>query len=87
MIHFSCDMCGRRIGFDEKRYRVLIEVEECDSCEEDLPDDLDDELDVDDIDEKEYQQFRFDLCEDCVVVYAASPLPPLSFQRFRISDN
>lgn len=88
MIHFSCDICGRKIENGERRYRVVIEVEERDTDGEEYEDNFCDETqnDMEPIEGGEYHQFRFDLCEDCAVVYIASPLPT-TFQRFRISDN
>jgi hypothetical protein len=89
MIYFTCDICGRRIAADQKRYRVTIEVELRDAYEDDEDEEEFFEDDVEEVPEEEdksYQQFRFDLCEECAASYIANPLP-FGVQRFRINDN
>ncbi|MCX7704613.1 MAG: hypothetical protein N2234_11070 [Planctomycetota bacterium] len=88
MIHFTCDICGKRIAEEQRRYRVTIEVESRDPCEEECDEEefFEEDSETYEEDERDYHQFRFDLCEDCAASYIANPLP-VSIHRFRINDN
>ncbi len=88
MIHYSCDRCKRIIESEaELRYVVRMEIEPAlDGAAEEGQDDRDHLLDVhelletmDESDCKEvyseaFQKLRFDLCPECCLEFARSPI-------------
>lgn len=94
MIHFSCDVCGRPLGRDERRHEVRIEIrvgcspDELAGAELDFLDD--DELDAPDpglLDEDYFRVFRFDLCDRCHAGYVRDPLSGARRLRLRQYEN
>lgn len=100
MLHFSCDLCGRRL--DEKR-RYVAKVEVYPAFD---PDEIDeDDLDADNLQELAsaieaieagepspledpgQKDFRFDLCPDCHQRYLNDPLGRDALQRLNFSKN
>lgn len=88
MIRFECDKCGRKLSAnDAGRYIVKLEVYaaagplDLDEMQQELAGtsmaDLLDELataDPDDVEDRTYRAFRFDLCDACRKVLIARPL-------------
>ena len=99
MLHFSCDLCGQRLG--ERRFVVKLEVypafdpESFD--EEDLdPDHLEEiasaiqELESTgktDLDDYSTKDFRFDLCPHCHQKFVKDPLGRDALRRLNFSKN
>jgi len=85
MVHYTCDLCGRRIPHHATRYRVSIEVEPLSAS---LDDDffLDDDPDGGGDERFVGEEFVYDLCEDCAKSYLHNPLR-VHANRFRLSDN
>ena len=102
MIHFTCDMCGKRLeqGADT-RYVIKIEVYAAyDPMEiggDDLWEDHDDEIrgllahmedmDAEDLEDQVYKTFRFDLCPECHEAYLKDPLGLKARSRTRFEHN
>lgn len=99
MLHFTCDLCGRRLG--ERRFVVKMEVYPAFDPEAFDEDDLDvDHLQevaevieqieatgqchVDDCGSK---QMRFDLCENCRRKFVRDPLGRENARRLNFSEN
>ena len=100
MLHFSCDLCGRRL--DEGR-RFIAKVEVYPAFD---PDEIDeDDLDADNLQELAAaieaaeageasaledhgpQEFRFDLCPHCHQRYLKDPLGRDALRRLNFSEN
>ena len=102
MIHFTCDMCGKRLeqGADT-RYVIKIEVyaayDPLEISEEDLETDHTEEIEdlLDEIETREteeledevYKAFRFDLCPECHAAYLKDPLGRGARLRVRFERN
>jgi len=102
MIHFTCDMCGKRLEQSEDtRYVIKIEVYaaydpleitsedlEADRTEEieELLDDMEDR-DAEEMENEVYKTFRFDLCPDCHAAYLKDPLGRGARLRARYGGN
>ena len=94
MIHYTCDMCGRKINKEtDERSRIMIDVELILPGEEESDFDSDFDEDFDDFgfeseDEEGYvQSFKFDLCRDCAEIYMRDPLARKLPRRLRLLDN
>ncbi len=100
MLHFSCDLCGRRL--DEGR-RFVAKVEVYPAFD---PDEIEEQdLDADNlqelaaaiqameageapaVEEAGPQDFRFDLCPDCHQRYLKDPLGRDALRRLNFSKN
>ncbi len=88
-IRYACDRCGRQLEPDDPgRFVVKIEVfaaaDHLTITEEDLKRDhraeiarlIDqlDKMDPDEVEDKTYRAFRFDLCADCHREYLRNPI-------------
>jgi hypothetical protein len=101
MIHYSCDLCKRKLDpRDDLRYVVRIEVTaafdpvtEEDESDRDHLQEIEDILerledaDNDDVCDDVYQQLRFDLCPQCRRRFANNPLGREAAKLFDFSDN
>jgi len=102
MIHFTCDMCGKTLLADEDtRFVVKVEVyaayDPMEITEEDLREDHGDEIsdllaeledaDPEELENKVYKTFRFDLCPECHEAYLKDPLGRASRLRARFDGN
>ncbi|MCH8830919.1 MAG: hypothetical protein IID45_15200 [Planctomycetes bacterium] len=99
MLHFSCDLCGRRLS--DRRFVVRMEVypsfdpEEFD--ETDLDDDhlqsLSEEIEEMEltgqslVEDCSSRDFRFDLCPDCRKKFVNDPLGRDALRRLNFSEN
>jgi len=100
MLHFSCDLCGRRLD-EGRRYVAKVEVYPAFD-----PDQIDeDDLDADNLeelasaieaieagqqiplDEDGQKEFRFDLCPHCHQRYLNDPLGRDALRRLNFSEN
>lgn len=100
MLHFSCDLCGRRLD-EGRRYVAKVEVYPAFD-----PDQIDeDDLDADNLeelasaieaieaghkvplDEDCQKEFRFDLCPNCQKRYLNDPLGRDALRRLNFSEN
>ena len=89
MIHFTCDMCGKRLeqGADT-RYVIKIEVyaayDPMEITREDLAEDRSDEMqalfeeiegmDAEELEAGVFKTFRYDLCPECHAAFLKDPL-------------
>jgi hypothetical protein len=86
MIHYTCDLCHRKLDEDQ-RFVVKIEMfAALDPLEDDEADEDRDHLaeiqeslerlddDLQEVDESLYQELRFDLCPACRRKFAKDPL-------------
>ncbi len=99
MLHFTCDLCGRKLT--DERFVVRVEMAPAHD-----PDQLDEgHLDADhlseiseslqamestgdfEIDDPSPKSFRFDLCPDCRQKYQQDPLRREPVHRLRYSHN
>ena len=98
MIHYSCDLCHRKIEpAHDQRYVVKIEVfAALDPLQEgEEEDDRDHLLEVHEaleqltLDESSelYRELRFDLCPECCRKYAKNPLGREPAKQFNFSEN
>ncbi len=97
MIHYSCDLCHRRLEPGEnQRYVVKIEViAAMDQLEDfDQEDDRDHLLELHDALEQIadpaavlYEEMQFDLCAECRRKYAKNPLGRRPAKQFDFSKN
>lgn len=99
MLHFSCDLCGQRLG--ERRFVVKLEVYPAFDPEEIDETDLDaDHLQeisetlaemeangISEIEDSNAKDFRFDLCADCQRKYVKDPLGREAIRRLNFSKN
>jgi len=90
MIRYCCDRCGRNLGTGPAdRFVVRIEVFAAEGpleiTDEDLAQDHRAEIQkvveelsktpLDEVEDKNYRAFRFDLCPACHAEYLRNPLP------------
>ncbi len=100
MIHYTCDMCAKRINSEaEPRFRVLIDIEQMRPGEDDSDLEEEDDNDFDckpnsgqENDEGIYRSFKFDLCRECAAAYLRNPLARSYIysempRRLRFLDN
>ena len=99
MLHFSCDLCGQRLG--DERYVVKLEVYPAFDPEEFDEEDLDadhlaelaeslQEIEATgqgDVDDGGAKAFRFDLCPECRRRYVKDPLGRDALRRLNYSKN
>ena len=99
MLHFSCDLCGHRLG--DRRFVVKLEVfaafdpEEID--EEDLDSDhlqeiseMLEEIEItgqSQLEDCRPKEFRFDLCPHCHKRFVNDPLGRDALRRLNFSEN
>ena len=100
MLHFSCDLCGRRLD-EGRRYVAKVEVYPAFD-----PDEIEEaDLDADNLQELAQtieaieagvshpaqdtgtQEFRFDLCPHCHKRYLKDPLGRDALRRLNFSEN
>ncbi len=100
MLHFSCDLCGRRLN-EERRFVAKVEVYPAFD-----PDEIEEsDLDADNLEELASaieaieagepppaeesgpQEFRFDLCPHCHQRYLNDPLGRDALRRLNFSEN
>ncbi|MDP6379881.1 MAG: hypothetical protein QF662_00935 [Phycisphaerae bacterium] len=89
MIHYTCDMCGKKLLMDEDtRYIVKIQVhaayDPLEISDEDLEEDYEDEMrglmdslsemEAEELEDQVHKSFRFDLCPQCWEAYLKDPL-------------
>jgi hypothetical protein len=88
MIRYECDKCGAALGAnDGNRYIVKMEIfaaagpleldlDEADDSAESMATMLDElaKADPDDLEDKTYRSFRFDVCDACRRILLARPL-------------
>lgn len=100
MLHFSCDLCGRRLD-EGRRYVAKVEVYPAfdpDAIEEnDLDADNLEELaaaieaieagESHPVDHSGPHEFRFDLCPNCQKRYLNDPLGRDALRRLNFSEN
>jgi len=102
MVHYTCDMCGKALLLDEDvRYVVKIEVyaayDPIEISDEDLEEDYTEEMnelceelehaDEQEMEEKVYKTFRFDLCATCHEQFLRDPLAARLKRRMRREQN
>lgn len=101
MLHFSCDLCGRKMRpGDERRYVVKMEIYAAHDPDELTEADLDQDsldavselLDADDdlpheVPAPAYKKLQFDLCPDCQKRFLRDPLGKEANQKFHFSKN
>jgi len=102
MVHYTCDMCGKPLLLDDElRYVVKIEVyaayDPMEVTEDDLNDDFEDQIDElceqldnadeQDLEDKMYKSFRFDLCSACHDQFMQDPLAARLKRRMRHEQN
>ena len=102
MIHFTCDLCGKRLEqAADTRYVIKIEVyaayDPLEIAAEDLERDPTDEMeellgdmedrDAEDLENEVYKTFRFDLCPECHAAYLKDPLGRGARLRARFGEN
>jgi hypothetical protein len=101
VIHFTCDLCGKRLTpGEDSRFVVKVEVYvaydplEMDSqdAEADPNDEieglLDDGIDfAAETEDQVYKTFRYDLCEECHAAYLKDPLGKSVRLRSRFGHN
>ncbi len=98
MLHFTCDLCGMKLG--DERFVARVEVYPAFDPEEIDEDDLDaDHLEQvadalaemesngETLDECGHQEFRYDLCPKCHEKYRTDPLARHIPRRLNFSDN
>ena len=89
MIRYECDKCGRRLDADDPHHFIVkIEVYAAATPLDISPDDLArdhgeeirrliqqmSEADPDEIEDRTYRRFRFDLCGECQRAFLTAPL-------------
>jgi len=102
MIHFTCDMCSKRLEQNEDtRYVIKIEVyaayDPLEITGEDLERDHTEEIenlleemedrDAEEMENEVYKTFRFDLCPECHAAYLKDPLGRGARLRARFEGN
>lgn len=96
MLHFSCDLCGRRL--EERRFVVRVEAYAAASEESaaDHDPDLDHLADLaqslhdgtaGSLEEAGARAFRFDLCPACHAKFIRDPLGREAIRRLKFSAN
>lgn len=99
MLHFSCDLCGQRLG--ERRFVVKLEVYPAFDPESFDEEDLDadhlqeiaetiEEMEATgktELDDCGSKDFRFDLCPHCHRRYLKDPLGRDALRRLNFSKN
>jgi hypothetical protein len=102
VIHFTCDLCGKRLNAGEdSRFVVKVEVYAAydpmeitsEEMEEDRQEEIGDLLDemadmeAEDLEDQVYKAFRYDLCAECHAAYLKDPLGKSVGLRARFGHN
>lgn len=101
MIHYTCDLCKRKLDpEDDLRYVVRIEISAAfDPITDDDEDDRDhlqeiqdilerlEQSDSDQVGEDVYQKLRFDLCPECRKKFLRNPLGRETAKALDFSKN
>ncbi len=102
MLHITCDLCGKDLPGDDRRYVVKLEVFAAHDPSEITEADLDqDHMEAvsqmlremeDNLTEPEeltppFQKFRYDLCPECHKKFVRDPLGKEASQKFDFSEN
>lgn len=99
MLHFSCDLCGQRMG--DRRFVVKLEVFAAFDAEQINEEDLDvdnlqevaemiQEMEItgnSNSDDCSSKHFRFDLCTKCHRRFVNDPLGREALRRLNFSEN
>ena len=102
MLHYSCDLCGKKLLMDEDvRYTAKLELhaayDPLEITDEDLEEDQMEaiselieqmeEVDTKDLEDQVYKSFRFDLCPTCHKKILKDPLGRDVQRRIDFSKN